>query len=46
MAVGSRPRPVLNKGAESGGTKAKRAPGFNGFKAPPATDLIDQLLLE
>ena len=25
---------------------AKRAPGFGGFKAPPSTDLIDQLLLE
>ena len=26
--------------------RGKRAPGFGGFKAPPATDLIDQLLLE
>ena len=48
----ARPRPVLNN--EEGGSAiaakgrgAKRAPGFaGGFKAPPATDLIDQLLLE
>ena len=44
MAAGGRPRPMLNNNAVGG--RGKRAPGFNGFKAPPATDLIDQLLLE
>ena len=28
------------------GRGKRAAPGFGGFKAPPATDLIDQLLLE
>ena len=49
MAGGAgRPRPQLNGGGVQAGAagRGKRAPGFNGFKAPPATDLIDQLLLE
>lgn len=51
----ARPRPTLSstsankeeqKKAVVGGAAKRTGYGFGGFKAPPATDLIDQLLLE
>ena len=39
-------RPNINKPVVESVVSKKRAAGFGGFKAPPATDLIDELLLE
>ena len=35
------PRPIINKPVVEGIASKKRPGGFGGFKAPPATDLID-----